>query len=136
MKGLDKCTGGILKLITDEMSEELLRRISTTEIKKVVFSLRALKAPRGDGLNSLFYHTHWDDIGQDMSTIVQCFFQIGELLEEVNKTQVVLIPKVHEPEKVSDFCPIICCNFIYKIISKIIVMRLKQLMLNQIKVPL
>ena len=42
-------------------------------------------------------------------------------MEKVNKTQIVLILKVHKPKKVSEFRPISCYNFLYKIISKIIV---------------
>lgn len=36
-----------------------------------------------------------------------------------------MIPKISIPERMSDFRPISCCNFIYKTISKILVNRLK-----------
>lgn len=48
-----------------------------------------------------------------------------EVLAEVNYTDICLIPKVPNPELVSQFRPISLCNVNYKILTKIIVNRLK-----------
>ena len=62
------------------------------------------------------------------------FFQKGILLSDINETQVVLVPKVSSPEKMAHFRPISCCNFILKIITKIIMLRLRKFM-NQLISP-
>ncbi|GJX32724.1 RNA-directed DNA polymerase, eukaryota, reverse transcriptase zinc-binding domain protein [Tanacetum coccineum] len=49
----------------------------------------------------------------------------GKLLGEVNATLISLIPKLQNPNKVSDFRPIACCNVLYKCISKIVTNRIK-----------
>ena len=64
----------------------------------------------------------------DVINIVQAFFHYGSLFKPLNHTFITLIPKVLFPDEVSHFRPISLCNVIYKVISKIMVSRLKHLM--------
>lgn len=52
-------------------------------------------------------------------------FRIGEVTKGMNKSFIVMIPKVKQAMKFSHFRPISLCNFMYKIISKIITLNLK-----------
>lgn len=56
------------------------------------------------------------------------FFAHGESIEELNKTNLVLISKIDNLEKVGNICPISLCNYSNKIISKVITNRMKHLM--------
>lgn len=47
-------------------------------------------------------------------------------IEKVNMTDICLIPKVDKPEFIEQFRPISLCNTIYKIVTKVIVNRLKE----------
>ena len=49
----------------------------------------------------------------------------GVIPEELNTTHIVLIFKKPKPERIFDLRPISLCNFIYKIIAKIMANRLK-----------
>ena len=48
------------------------------------------------------------------------FFQSGKLLKATNATIIRLVPKKVNSSKMGDFCPISCCNLIYKCITKIL----------------
>lgn len=63
-----------------------------------------------------------------MIQTVQDFFVNDTLLPVLNHTHITLIPKVDNPIKVSQFRPISLCNVIYKIISKIMTGRLKNVL--------
>jgi hypothetical protein len=49
-----------------------------------------------------------------------------------NATFIALIQKAYNPSSFEDFKPISLCNCIYKIIAKIIAMRVKSLLANTI----
>ncbi|KAL0291987.1 UNVERIFIED_CONTAM: Retrovirus-related Pol polyprotein from type-2 retrotransposable element R2DM [Sesamum radiatum] len=51
--------------------------------------------------------------------------QTGRLLKQVNTTLISLIPKVSNPAVVAEFRPISCCNVLYKVITKILVQRMR-----------
>jgi hypothetical protein len=56
---------------------------------------------------------------------VQNFFTSGKLLKEMNSSFIVLIPKIQNPSVINHFRPISLCNTTYKIISKLLVDRLR-----------
>lgn len=94
--------------------------MTINEVEKAIFSLGALKAPGPDGFDGLFYQKNWFII-KDIFKVVSLFFDSGYLQEEVNATMVALVPKIPLPESISHLRPIRCCNYLYKIIAKVIV---------------
>lgn len=126
--GIDACLTNIPNLVTSSMNEKLLAPVSEEEIRLAAFSLGALKAPGPDGFNGLFFQKNWDCVKYDVCRAVMNFFNGGEIPMELNETMVTLIPKIPLPESINHLRPISCCNFTYKIISKLFVMRLKGVM--------
>jgi hypothetical protein len=49
----------------------------------------------------------------------------GKIIGALNATFVALIPKSDKPESFDGFRPISLCNLLYKVISKIIAVRIK-----------
>ena len=64
-------------------------------------------------------------MGEDVIEAVLSILNSGYLLQKINFTQIVLIPKVPNPRKMTDFRPISLCNIVYKIISKVLANWLK-----------
>lgn len=100
-------------------------QVSDDKITEVVFQLGALKAPGPDGFSGIFYHSYRDIVGDDIKKVVLHFFSSNQLALSLNFTEIVLVPKVLSLESHSQCRPISLCNFCYKIISKILVNRLR-----------
>ena len=89
-----------------------------------------LKVPGPNGINPppLFFQHFWPTCGDMVSKMVLDFLNYGISPLNFNETHIVLIPKVKEPKRVTDYRPINLCNVVYKIVSKVIANRLKKIL--------
>jgi hypothetical protein len=120
--------------VSDGMNEQLLAPFNVEEVKKAVFSIGDFKAPGPDGLHAVFYKQFWDICGHEITQEVLQALNSGVILDGWNDTTIVLIPKVEDPERITQYRPISLCNVIYKIISKMLALRLK-LILPEVIAP-
>lgn len=115
-------------VISDEDNVMLMKPISTVEIKRAAFEMGSLKAPGPDGFSGSFYHSSWNRVEADVVRMVRSFFDGSGKIDPLHDTNIVLIPKVEGADAINLFRPISLCNFSYKIVSKIIVNRMKSLL--------
>ena len=66
------------------------------------------------------YRALFDVLGLDLLRVVEDSRKCGKIPAVFNSTLIALIPKIDLPNSFEDFRPISLCNFIYKIIGKII----------------
>ena len=78
--------------------------------------------------NSTFLLGKWDTIGNDVTAAIRETLQSGRLLKQINHTCISLIPKLPNPESISQYRPISLCNVVYKGISKCFTNCLKKIM--------
>lgn len=114
--------------ISNQQNLALTTPVTNEEIEFTIFQLRPYKAPGLDGIPTFFYQEYWDLVKYDIFNYVQAFFHSGYLLKTLNQTFITLILKKFCPDNVNHFRPISLCNVIFKVISKILVNRLKPLM--------
>ena len=118
------------------LSEEdrccLERVVDDEEIREALWALKPFKAPGPDGLHAIFFQHFWHDLKDSICNEVKKAFGLSVILEYLNKTLITLIPKCQYPESLANYRPISLCNSVYKIISKILVARIRPLLSNLI----
>ena len=112
------------------MNDALLAPYMAEEVRKALFDIGDLKAPGPDELHAIFYKRFWSMLGDDLTEEVLQAVNACSIPTGWNDTAIVIIPKINSPEKVTQFRPIILCNLVYKVISKMIVARLKIILLD------
>ena len=69
-------------------------------------------------MSGCFFKNYWDIVGP------QVVLTMGKFMLEVNKTFICLIPKKPRVDSFDQLRPISLCNWVYKIVSKLLVTRL------------
>ena len=120
--------------LSDEEKELLKKLVTKEEIKRGLWALKPFKAPGADGLHAGFFQFFWVDVKNLVCNEIVDIFQTRAIPEYLNETLICLIPKCQSLESLCNYRPISLCNSIYKVVSKIIVARLRPF-LNKIISP-
>lgn len=115
-----------------QQQQKMLLMPSTEEITKLMFSLNPNKAPGPDGLTSAFFKGAWSIIGVEVVNSITNFFNTGFLPKSTNSTILSLVPKFPGASRITDYKPISLLNTIYKVISRLLVRRLKPILIDLI----
>ena len=98
------------------------------EVEEAVNQMALGKSPGPDGFTTNFFHHFWDLVKEDVLDIVEESRTKMGVPKAFNATFLTLIPKEAGVDSPDKFRPILLCNVIYKIISKVIANRLKPLL--------
>ena len=122
---LERVLEGVQPVVSESMNEVLTRPYVREEVDVAIKQMAHLKAPGLDSMPPLFFQTFWSDIGLDVSESMLSCLNSRTILNSINHIFLTLIPKVKNPETIAQFRSISLSNVIYKILSKVIVNRLK-----------
>jgi hypothetical protein len=125
---IQKITRHIPKLVTQEQNEALMRPITQDEVDKEVKDMPSGKSPGPDGFTTDFFHHCWDLIKEEVWQVVEESRTSGQVLSALNATFLTLILKEERVTHPKQYRSISLCNVIYKIITKVIAMRLKPIL--------
>nr|XP_027127799.1 uncharacterized protein LOC113743944 [Coffea arabica] len=119
----------IIPRLIQESDNELLERVpSMEEVRRVIFAMDGDSAAGPDGYTGKFFTFAWDIIAQDIYNAVVSFFCGEEVPRRVTATFILLIPKVQNPASFAQFRPISLCNFLNKVLFRILAERLAPLL--------
>ena len=90
--------------------------------------MEPLKAPGPDGMPPLFFQHFWGLVDADVTNLVLSWLNSSTIPHLLNQTFITLLPKIKNPESVSDCRLISLCNVLYKIFSKMLANRLKKIL--------
>ena len=116
--------------VTEKINCTLIVEFTPEEIHEAIKQMHPTKAPSPDGLPALFYQKYWYIVGKHVICFCLECLNGEKSLESINSTNIVLIPKVKDANRITHFFPISPCNVIYKIIAKVLTNRLKHILPN------
>ena len=85
-----------------------------------------------DGFTGSFFTLIWECIEDEIWEMVEESRRGGFVLKDLNNTFITLVLKKEEHNSFDEFRLISLCNIVYKIISKVVANRLKEVLNNVI----
>lgn len=122
----------IPKMISQDQNNQITNMPSMDELKEVVFSMNPNSAAWPNGMNEYFYQKCWHIIKNDLMGVMQALFNGQMIPKYFSHSCIVLLPKVNNPNKMTEFRTISLSNFTSKIISKLVSNRLSPILPNLI----
>ena len=123
--GFDDILKGISPTVTKDMNAGLNHKCTADEVLQALHQMAPLTTPSPNGMSPIFYKSFWHIVGGDITAAILVALNLGIILESINTTFISLIPKIPNHKKVSDFRLINLCNVFYKLITKVLVNRLR-----------
>jgi exonuclease III len=115
-------------LIKDDINRKLLEEVTQQEIKEALDQMHPDKAPGPDGFTARFFQHCWEIIKSDLTKMIKKSQASSKLGGGTNSAFLALIPKEKGALNFSRFRPISLCNTSYKILTKVIANRLKNIL--------
>ena len=122
---LSYCSDIVMPILKADDISSLLRPVDMEEVKQAVFVVGSYKALGPDGFQPVFFKNYWEMVGTEVYRVVNHAFVSGSIDPCLAEMLIVLIPKVDHQVHMREFRPISLCNVLYKIITKVIVNRIR-----------
>ncbi len=108
--------------------EELEQAITLAEFDKAVEVAKNNTAPGIDSISNRFIKKFWPYFRKPLFDYANCCYNKGNLTDNFRSAKIRLIPKKGDLTQLKNWCPISLLNCFYKIISRVIAIRLRKVM--------
>ena len=106
--------------------ESIEGKITRDEVLEAIAHLGLGKSPGPDGIPAEFYRAYADLLADDMTEMYNECWEDGSLTPNMLLGEIILLYKKKDPRDPRNYRPITLLNLDYKILSKILVGRLKR----------
>ena len=127
-RNMDDVLDAIETTLGEQDIEILSRDFTGEEVQAALFQMHPNKAPGPNGMSPSFFQNFWQIVGNDIIECCLNFLNHGVMPKDFNVTDIALIPKCTNPERMTYLRPISLCNVVYKIMSKCLANRIKPLL--------
>lgn len=114
--------------ISDDQCRWLERPFSLEEVKSAMNSMEDDKALGPDGFLIKFLKVCWEVVGDDVMEVLSDFHSKGQWCKILSTTFITLIPKKKGVVELKGFRSISLVGCIYKLLAKILAIRLKMVL--------
>ena len=114
--------------VTEEDNSELMKLILLQDLKHILSISKNDKSLGPDGIPVEVYRALFDVLGGYLLRVIELSRISGKIPAVFNSTFLALIPKIDHPLSFEDFRLISLCNYAYKIIGKIISIRIRNVL--------
>ncbi|MBA0794257.1 hypothetical protein Gohar_018607, partial [Gossypium harknessii] len=112
--------------ITRPLNEELCKDFREEEVVEALKGMTPLKASGNEKYPAFFFQKFWHIVRKNVVTYCLQELKNGKDFEEINKTNIVIVPKVQAQTNLGQFKLISLCNIVYNIILKVVVNRFQK----------
>jgi len=116
------------KSMSEEASLSMVSQITEEEVMDVVWMCKGSKSPRPDDFNFNFFKNNWEVLKLDVIVVVHHFHRTSYIPKRCNASFITFVPKVRDPTSLNQCRPISLVCSLYKIISKVLLCRIKQVL--------
>ena len=115
-------------VLTPNQRDMMVEPFKEEEISSAVWACGNDKSPGPDGFNFIFIKHFWNELKPKFLRFLAEFHVNAAFPKGLNSSFIALIPKLKDPQHISDFRPISLIGCVYKIIAKVLSNRLSKVL--------
>ena len=114
-----------------QLSISMIYDVTEEQVKEAVWRCEGSKSSGPDGFSFNFIKYNWDTLKHNIMEVVLCFQETGCFSKGCNAsfiTFITLVPKVRDPINLDQYRPISLVGALYKIVTKVLYCRIKNVL--------
>ena len=106
----------------------MVKEFQEKEVKAAIFSMKSASAAGPNGFGVPFFKDLWSSLNKDYLALFHDLHKGVLDIRRLNYGVITLVPKVRKANNIKQYRPICLLNVIYKIFTKVLMMRLETIM--------